>query len=318
MGVVISVAAILIPIVNVLLFALSIQRFISKRNNKRVLHKLNDEIVQRLFPLPKLRDIQEIVRKNNIAGHLENELVKSYKRVYYSFCIYLVGIIFSIALWGTCLLLFILGFNNAHISFHIICIFVAAILIWILEVSPLLNHFDNKVVRKMTNAIDCICYECISPNGKICVALVKLGTSVIILILNLFLFYGYIQLTMFLFNFFVFEQNLLSILIMLCFYQYFFIHVLAYVIYGIYYYWKNKKRQPLNLNPKYLYAMLKNNTYLLFLVFYLMCKYVQIYLVLNYGIEMIEATALLYLIDTYIAQCSACEKLKDQDNVANK
>lgn len=81
MGVVISVAAILIPIVNVLLFALSIQRFISKRNNKRVLHKLNDEIVQRLFPLPKLRDIQEIVRKNNIAGHLENELVKSYKRV---------------------------------------------------------------------------------------------------------------------------------------------------------------------------------------------------------------------------------------------
>ena len=318
MEVVISVIAILIPIANVILLAASVQQFTNKRNNNRVLRKLNDEIVQRSFPLPKPTDIQEIVRKNNITGHLENEFVKSYKRVYCSVRIYLAGIILSIALWVICSLLLIFGVNNAHIDFHIMCIFIATILIWILEVSPLLNLFGGKVVRKVTNVIDCICYEYISPNGKINVALVKFGTSVIILISNLFLFYGYVQFTMFVFKFFVVEKNLLSILIMLCFYQYVFIHILAYVIYGIYYCWKNKKGQPLNLNPKYLYAMLKNNTYLLFLVFYLIVKYVQIYSISNYGIEMIESIALLYLIDTYITQCSACEKLKGQDDADNK
>lgn len=68
---------------NIMLFGLSLEQFITKRNNNRVLNKLNDEVIQTSFPLLTLKDIQAMVHKHNIAGHLGDEFIKSYKKVYY-------------------------------------------------------------------------------------------------------------------------------------------------------------------------------------------------------------------------------------------
>lgn len=117
------------------------------------------------------------------------------------------------------------------------------------------------MIRQITSLIEHIIYECINPNGKVGILYTKLAIFFSILATNIFLFYGYTMLVHYLFRVFLIEKNILTILIILCFYQYVFIHILAYLIHCLYCLWKRKKGQVLSFNLKYLDAMLKNNTY---------------------------------------------------------
>ena len=319
MEIIVLTITILMPIANVLFYMAEVQRFVNKWHDNCLPHKLYDIGGKRSSLVLKPADMQKSVRKNNVAEPIGSEFVKSYKRVYYSFYIYVALIILSIVLCVTCVFLPIRSGNKEHAESYIACIFVAVVLIWIFEVSPLLKYFGGKGVRKIADAIDYFFVECISSNGKIYTILAKKVKRGIILIFNLILFVKYVTISMCVLNLLDIEKDLLILFVMLCLYQYGLIHIFAWVLYKVYYWRKSKKRESLNLNSNYLYAMLKNSTYLLFWIFYLFTKYMQIDSPFpNFGIELAEAISLLYLIDTYFAQCNACEALKDSENGENR
>lgn len=299
---------IVFPIVNMILFIKTVYQYQYSKNNKRVFRKISHEFDGTQSFLPKPKDLEDMLKKNNVATHLSKEYARNYRKIYNSTRIYCICVVVSaICLIIASIALFFI--NRIHTDFYVLCIFFSSLFVFGVQIPPLLKSLGHKQLTKIADALEYISYEIISPNGKISIILLEVGTHFIIFCINMFIFYGYILF----FNVFSLPDDLIISIMLLFVYQYLLLRILSWFWCVIYKRWAAKKgERSENLRFDYVYHVMKNNTYLLFLLLYLVVKYVQIHANINFGIIAAESIAILFLFDTYIAQCKECAELKNK------
>ena len=300
---------IVFPVANMILFIKTLCQYQYSRNNERVFRKISHEFDDTQSSLPKPKNLEDILKKNNVATHLSKEFVKDYRKIYNSIRIYCICVVISVIflIIASIALFFI---NQIHTDFYLLCIFFSGMFVLGVQTPPLLKSLGHKQLTKIADILEYISYETISPDGKISVIFLEIGTQFIIFCVNMLIFDGYI---LFL-NIFSLPNDLIISIVLLFIYQYLLLRILSWFWCAIYRRWVAKTNvQFVNLNFDYVYRIMKNNTYLLFLLFYLIAKYVQIHANTNFGIVASESIAILFLFDTYIDKCKECAELKNKD-----
>ena len=292
---------IIVPIINVVYFANTSYKYLSNRNNSRVFNQIAHEFKDENRFLPKSKDIQCILQRNNIASHLCNEFLRNYKKLYITTKLYFFGVISS-AVFIVGYILSLLFITYRRIDLLLMCLTFSSMLVFGLQLPPIIKTVGNTRLSKVADIMGRICYEIISPDGLIYYWIFEIYKQFLIFVVNVLLF----GTCVFIFDALKIQKNLFSTVTFLFLYQYFIIRFVAYFFNII----ARKTKQYHWSNFIYVYCTMKNNTYLLFLLFYLLIKYVQIHVQVEFGTVLAESIGILFLFDTYIAQYKACEKLK--------
>lgn len=150
-------------------------------------------------------------------------------------------------------------------------------------------------------------------NDKINSAIYETVVTCLLLIVNLFLFWICLKIGTIAFKQYAIEDNLENNLIVLLVYQYGVIYLIARLLNCIYQKVVRRSKNFPDVSPHYISTMLKDNTYLLFLIFYFAGKVLQCDLNSIDANLTIEAIGIIFLIDTYVDK----RKNQKQDDISS-
>ena len=300
------------PIMNMLVFSIKVKQYRYNRNNRRVFKKIAHEFIDTSSFFLNPKSVEEAVKKNksNIATHLSDEFIKNYRKLYNAIWHYCVGIVISM-LFLIIALVSLFFIDRVHIDIYLLYILLSGLFVLGIEAPFVFRFLGSKQLTKIADILDRISYEVISPEGTINSFLLEISTQIIIFSINLLVFLLYVSVL----NKLSIPKDLIIIVFVLFVYQYLLLRVFSYCLYKIFKGYLSKQNiQVSNLNFSYIYHTMKNNTYLLLLIFYLITKYIQVYENTEFGVVMAESIGILFLFDTYIAQYKEGTKLKDNSS----
>lgn len=304
-----------LPLVACCVFWPQVHKFNKNKDNKRFIDIVYPEHENGVFPNQKTVDLEQILRENDAVGHHREKLIANYKTLRH----WIVGYCFCVALlavsWIVYIIVDIFVCQWKHHELIIFALLGSGLYIWGLGVIPIFKSFGKNNLKKAAYFIDNIMCSFFNPSSKVSDYIIDVADEMIVLILNVILFWGCLQIRMPIFDLLQIESDLIAMTILLCVYQYAVVPVAFLLVVNPLQKLGNKLMQRLGFNApnpskKYVKRILKNNTYLLFLLFHFIAKYYQADPASEAGIT-VEAIGVVYLIDTYFLNWKECRKLKN-------
>lgn len=259
-------------------------------------------------------NLEQRMREHGVVGHHRERLLANYKKLRRWIIGYCSCVAFLVVSWIGYIIADILLFHWDHHELIVFALVGAGLNIGGLDVIPIFKSLGTGNLKKAALCIDNLMYAFFNPNGKVSKIIFEVANTMIVLVLNILLFWVYMQLGAWTLTIFSAEYELIVLIALLFIYQYGLIpwlfSPLIKLMLGI----SAKGMQHIGidmplLNDAYIKETLKNNTYLLYLLFYITGKHLQV----DPGSEVsltVEAIGIVYLIDTYWQKRKACEKSK--------
>lgn len=304
----------ILPLVVCRIFWPQVHKFNKNRDNKRFIDLVYPEDENGIFPSKKAVDLEQILRENDTVGHHREKLIVNYKKLRH----WIIGNCICVTVLAITWIMYIVAdIFICHWKHHELIIFAiigAGINIVGLGVIPIFKSLGNNNLKKAARFIDNLMCSYFDPSSKVSDYIFDIANEMIVLILNVILFWGCLQIRLLIFAFLQIERNLIAMTSLLCIYQYAIVPVAFLLFVNPLQKLANMFMQRLGFNTqntskRYVRGILHNNTYLLYLSFHFIAKYYQADPASEAGIA-VEAIGIVYLIDTYFHNWKECRKLK--------
>lgn len=171
---------------------------------------------------------------------------------------------------------------------------------WIFCWSPVLHSYKRiKVIRNVAEIIDNLVLDIFYFNGKIYKFFFRLMIDCVVLLFNAFILWLYIKCV----KWFLPEDIKYDFLVILCIlfvYRYVISQIIAFLGFNLNVVLSEHFSTFVMRCKEYFYRLIKNNTYLLLLIFFMAIKYTALEVDAQFGLSFVEAIGALFLIDTYV------------------
>lgn len=298
-----SLLPIVLPFLNLWHVVRKLECFYSNRKNMKIFEDFCNTSLKNNLQWNKLT-AKAVTKEMENAHYLRyasrnrSKFIDSYRKTYHAIILYCVFILTSAVVWIFALGLNILLHEKVHLEFTSVLLLYGFGVTWKIGVAPLLNAFQ--LWGWLPEKIDIFTYNIIGPYGKLAMTLPKITVRLAILPINAIVFASFAYYAS------AFLMRYLSVdffmfIIIFWTYQYVVCPIYAFITYYLTKKRREQKRK-IVLSLEYYRAVIKNNTYFLFLIIYIFIKYMQIFEIDEYWVSMVEAIGIIFLFDTYLQQ----------------
>lgn len=314
-----SFLSIIIPYLNVFYVGIKLNEFYSDKDNMNIFDDYCLTFLKNDFDWKKLTVKKMVIELSHAhyKRHSPSDIKKfisGYKKAFRTILIYIVLACASTVIWCLALWQCILHYQDSHLEFTSVLLLYGFGITWLFGLAPILNFFRlwGWLPEKINNFV----YNTIASHGKLAMILPKVAIRLAILPVNavvfgFYVFYSGVFLRQYL------PDRFITYLLILGTYQYILCPFYAFISYHV-----SKRSQRKRGNEgfsfEYHHAVIKNNTYLLFLLIFIGIKSIQLSGFEAYGLKMAEAMGILFLFDTYLLQNKNIDALEENKKSKNK
>lgn len=293
--------AIVLPFLCLVGFGKKLERI----KKDRVLSKMldtNDIVIELSIGILKLKPsrIRLELEKNTVNTDWKiKQFMEAYKKAFNLLITYLIGLLIAPAV---CVgIAFVLFYKRpSNIEHTIILLTFAFEINWILCWSPVLHSVKEiRACNNLANIIDQIVYDVFTINGKTYQILLQVLIDSVVLIFNMVVLGAYIKCIQ-KFRPDKSQMDFLMLFATLFVYRYLIGPVIAFFIFHINEILRVKCKLFIKRSKLFFNRIIKNNTYLLFLITFVILKATELETDPQYGLRLVEAIGLLFLTDVYI------------------
>lgn len=291
-----------------------VHKFDKERENKKFLQILYGEFEKDAFPNKSLEQVEHVLKERYVTDRQRNKLLKNYRILRRWSIIYCVSVVATFILGIVYVILAVWYFKKSYSEYDIILIVGAIINDVVLGVPSMFKSVGGPRLKSVATAVDKWVYKFAAPEGRISSIIDEILNTWMILIPNAVLFWLYLRLGEYVLSLLPSEYNLIHMIILLSIYRYVGVETVCHIHEGIKtIILKNEINFKL-VRKEYAKEMLKNNTYLLFLLFYVIAKVFQ-FDSFSFAWLTVEGIGIVYLLDTYFEKCQNCEKMGKYDEM---
>ena len=261
---IIPILLFVLPLVICCTFWPQVHKFNKNKDNKRFIDIVYPEHENGVFPSQKTVDLEQILRENDAVGHHREKLIANYKTLRRWIIVYCFGVAFLAISWMVYIFVDIFVCHWKHHELIIFALIGSGLYIWGLGIIPIFKSLGKNNLKKAAQFIDNLMYSFFNPSGKVSNYIFDVTNEMIVLVLNVILFWGYLQIRLPILAFLEIECNLVAMTILLCVYQYAMVPIAFLVVINPLQKLANKFMQRLGfntpcINKRYVEEILKNN-----------------------------------------------------------
>lgn len=304
---------IVIPLLNVSYIGIRLNRFYSDKDNMKIFDDYCFTSLKNDFDWKKLtvKRIEAELNRAHYKKHSPRDIKKfisGYRKAFHTIICYLVFTSISTIIWCLALWQCFLHYQDAHLEFVSVLLLYGFGITWTFGIAPILNIFRlwGWVPEKISNFV----YNTIAPNGKLALFLPKIAIRLVILPINTAVFGVYVFCSGIFLKQYLSDGFILYLLIIGT-YQYILCPFYAFILCQVSKKIRRKKGRK-TFSFEYYHTIIKNNTYLLFLLIFTCIKSIQLSGFEAYGLNMVEAIGIVFLFDTYLQQNRNIDTLEDK------
>lgn len=306
---IVPLAMLVFPIIIFCLFWDQVHKFDNERGNKKKLSILYEKFEKDIFPNKKLEQVERELKERYVPDRQQNKLLKNYKVLLRWINIYCASIVATFIIWIVYVVADVFYFKWNHSEYDIMFIIGAIINVTVLGAPSMLKSVGGTRLKRVAAEVDDWVYKFVAPDGKASLIIDEILNTWMILIPNTIMFWIYLRLGEYILSILPSEYSLIYMIILLSAYRYGGVEIICYIREGI------KKiiiKREINfklVTKEYAKEMLKNNTYMLFLLFYIVAKGFQ-FDAFSFVWFTVEGIGIVYLLDTYFEKCQNCKKME--------
>lgn len=314
-NIIFAVGLFVIPLICFLLFWGQVNAFWKDKFNRKLWDKVADLSEKGRFPSINPRVVDSILKKRHETDFKRENFAKRYDRIYRWGVIYRISIILAAFVW-----IIIFGcqvFCNKYemSAGSFVILGVDGIYIFGLYMPSIIKLSKHVICKKIATGTENIMEKLYDPKGILMTEMNITANSVVMLLVNVLIFCPYLELCIYILNQISVDNHLVCMVIFLVIYQYLGVRgILTYILGKLFAIIdsqaKKNTSEYIQVEKTYFEKVLKNNTYLLYVLFYIVATKYKAYVDYSVGIT-VEAINIVFLLDTYF------EKRKEIESKRN-
>ena len=318
---VLSAIPVIIPFINTFYLAVTLNRLYSDKKFIKILDDYGNQIMKDGFGWKKLtgwsveRTLNTDLYYKRYTSSVRKEFIHSYKKLDRTIRGFLLSAVTTALIWFISLLLSLYYYRLIPLDFILVLLLFGFGITWVMQIAPVLRFL--RLWGTFPEKINELAYNIIGSNGMLSKTMPKIAVRIALLVVNAFVFAVYLPKALDFMDLHISVPPFLELIIVLCLYQYIICRIVALITCCVLKKMRKKQNAPIQ-SFEYYYATIKNNTYFLFLLLFIIVKSIQVDGWDTYGRNMAEAIGILFLLDTYFQQNRDIERIEKENTLSGR